>query len=123
MPNKNIYFNQETVSLLEDLSKKLGKPFSQVVEIALNKYRDDVESRSMEHFRLCYKQLTKSIEYLQACRDYGNGEGCESPEPWTEKDNEILELLFKAHEPLMYFKNDLIESEHPEWFKEVGDIN
>ena len=120
MPNKNIYFNQETVSLLEDLSQKMKKPFSQVIEIALNNYRDEVESRSMEQFRLCHEQLSNSIMYLQACRDYGADQG--HPEPWSEKDDEILELLNKAHDPLMYYNNDLIEKENPDWFDEDGDL-
>lgn len=120
MPNKNIYFNQETNGLLEDLSKKLGKPFSQVIEIALNKYRDDVESRSMEQFRLCHERLSNSIMYLQACRDYGTE--AENAEPWTDHDDEILELLFKAHEPLMYYNNSLIHKEHPDWFDADGEM-
>jgi hypothetical protein len=120
MPNKNIYFNRETNGLLEDLSKKLGKPFSQVIEIALNKYRDDVESRSMEQFRKCHEQLGNSIMYLQACRDYGADQG--HPEPWSDKDDEILELLNKAHDPLMYYNNALIHKEHPDWFDEDGDL-
>ena len=120
MPNKNIYFNQETVSLLEDLSKKMNKPFSQVIEVALNHYRDEVESRSMEQFRLCHEQLSNSIMYLQACRDYGADQG--HPEPWSEKDDEILELLNKAHDPLMYYNNDLIEKENPDWFDEDGEF-
>ena len=111
MPNKNIYFNQETNSLLVDLAKKLDKPFSQVIEIALNKYRDDVESQSMEQFRLCYDQLSKSIMELQACRDYGAD--AENAEPWSDKDDEIFELLNKAHEPLMYYNNNLIFSKNP----------
>ena len=97
MPNKNIYLNQETNSLLEDLSKKLGKPFSQVIEIALNKY--SVENRSMAEFRLCHEQLKKSVEHLKNCRDY---------EPWTKQDEKILEVLFKAHDPLMEYNNYLI---------------
>ena len=117
MPNKNIYFNQETNSLLEDLSKKLGKPFSQVIEIALNKYRDDVESRSMEQFRLCHEQLGNSIMYLQACRDHGT-----ESEPWTDQDDKILDLLNKAHDPLMYYNNDLIQKQNPDWFDEDGEI-
>lgn len=120
MPNKNIYFNQETNCLLEDLSKKLNRPFSQVIEIALNNYRDEVESRSMEQFRLCHEQLSNSIMYLQACRDYGADQG--HPEPWSKKDDEILELLNKAHDPLMYYNNDLIQMEHPGWFDEDGEI-
>lgn len=111
MSRKNIYFNQETESLLVDLSKKLDKSMSDVISIALNKYRDDMETRSMEQFRLCHDQLSKSIEYLQACRDYGPD--AENAEPWTEKDDEILELLFKAHDPLMYYNNNLVFTENP----------
>lgn len=123
MPNRNIYLNQETDDLLVNLSKKLNKPFSKVIEIALNKYLDDVENRSMTEFRLCYAQLTKSIEYLQACRDYGTE--AENAEPWSDKDDEILELLNKAHDPLMYYNNNLVFKENPEllgeFFPEIYD--
>lgn len=122
MSRRNIYLNQETDNLLHDLSKKLDKKISQVIEIALNKYRDDVESRSMKEFRLCYAQLTKSIEYLQSCRDYGKAENAE---PWTDKDDEILELLNKAHDPLMYFNNNIVFKANPEllgeFFPEIYD--
>lgn len=120
MSRKNIYFNQETESLLVDLSKKLDKSMSDVISITLNKYRDDMESRAMTEFRLCYDQLSKSIEYLQACRDYGTN--AENAQPWTNEDNEILELLNKAHDPLMYYNNDLIYKNHPDWFDQDGEI-
>ena len=119
---RNIYFKEDAEKNLETLSKNLNKSMSDVISIALEFYLLSVSSRADVEFDKCYKQLTKSVEYLQACRDYGNGEGNTAPEPWTDHDDEILELLFKAHEPLMYYNNEKIFREHPEYLDEDGNI-
>lgn len=117
---KNIYFNEDTDKLLVDLSKSLNRNMSDVIKIALERYKEEMQVRSMKEFRLCHDQLSKSIDLLQACRDYGPNEGNLSPEPWTDQDDEILNLLFNAFDPLMSYNNYLVRSNHPDWFNE-GD--
>jgi hypothetical protein len=102
---KTLYFKQETDALLVDLSARLNKSMSNVMEIALNKYNLEVQDPAMAEFKKCYEQLSDSIMILQSMRDYPS----EHDREWSQNDDKILKLINQAHDPLMYYNNALYE--------------
>lgn len=101
---KNISLVEEAENNLNELAKRLKLPQSEIIAIALKKYINEMNGIAEAEAEKCYNQLSKSVELLEITRDY-------EPENWSEKSNEILELLNKAHDPLMYYFNQKIDKD------------
>jgi hypothetical protein len=104
--NKTFYVSQEVNDLIDTMAQKLNFSRSQILENAIKDFYEKDTPPSMDAFRRCERTLHSEIMNLQILRDHGHG-------PWTPEDNEILELLFQAHEPLMYKSNELAVEKDP----------
>lgn len=113
---KNISLVEEAENNLNELAKRLKLPQSEIIAIALKKYINEMNGVAEAEAEKCYNQLSKSVELLEITRDY-------EPESWSEKSNEILELLNKAHDPLMYYFNQKILDKNPEFIDEDGEFS
>ena len=113
---KNISLVEEAENNLNELAKRLKLPQSEIIAIALKKYINEMNGVAEAEAEKCYNQLSKSVELLEITRDY-------EPESWSEKSNEILELLNKAHDPLMYYFNQKILDKNPEFIGEDGEFS
>lgn len=103
---KNISLIQEAENNLNELTKRLNLPHSEIIAIALKKYIESMNGVAEAEAKICYNQLSNTILRLESIRDY-------EEDKWTEKDSKMLEILNKSLDPLMYYFNEKILSENP----------